>query len=101
LPREKRQRNGGATVAEGQARVRRSREAWCDPVEPVKNKAVRGRARDALSAILTGQSASVGLPRAWNVFFSCSRSVSPARKGTRSMSSAKMQPTDQMSTAPE
>jgi hypothetical protein len=49
----------------------------------------------------TGQSSSVGLPIALHVFFSWSKSDSPARNGTRSISSAKMQPTDHMSTVDE
>ena len=47
----------------------------------------------------TGQSSSVGVPSARKIVLSWSMSVSPGRYGVRSMSSAKMQPTDQTSTA--
>lgn len=48
---------------------------------------------------LAGQSSSVGVPRARKMVFNWSISLSPGRYGIRSISSAKMQPTDQMSTA--
>lgn len=47
----------------------------------------------------TGQSSSVGVPRARKVVFSWSISLSPGRYGIRSISSAKMHPTDHISTA--
>lgn len=47
----------------------------------------------------TGQSASVGVPNAWKIFFNWSISESPATYGVRSMSSAKIQPTAHISTA--
>lgn len=46
----------------------------------------------------TGHSASVGVPSAEKIMFSCSMSLSAAMNGTRSMSSAKMQPAAQTST---
>ena len=47
---------------------------------------------------IPGQLSSEGVPSAWKIFDSWSRSESPARKGTRSRSSARMHPTAQMST---
>jgi hypothetical protein len=47
----------------------------------------------------TGQSSSDGVPSARKMVFSWSISLSPGRYGVRSMSSANIVPTDQMSTA--
>jgi len=49
--------------------------------------------------MLTGQSSSVGVPSARKVVFNWSMSDSPGRYGVRNINSAKMHPTDQMSTA--
>lgn len=46
---------------------------------------------------LTGHVSSLGVPRAWNILVSWSRSDSPGRNGTRSNNSAKIQPTAHMS----
>lgn len=51
------------------------------------------------SETLTGQSSSVGVPSARKVVFNWSISDSPGRYGVRNISSAKIHPTDQMSTA--
>jgi hypothetical protein len=51
-----------------------------------------------MEIMITGHSSSVGVPKALKIVFSWSMSLSPGRYGIRSISSAKIHPTDQIST---
>lgn len=48
--------------------------------------------------VLTGQLSSFGVPNTWKIRVSWSRSDSPGKNGTRSSSSARIQPIAHMST---
>jgi len=81
----------------GTAQRERNLGVLYDPVLPQKQqgKILWGKVKGTL----TGHSSSVGVPSARKIVLSWSMSVSPGRYGVRSISSAKMQPTDQISTA--
>lgn len=66
---------------------------------PLRNEIKNNISYFRIAGDITGQSSSVGVPRARKIVFNWSMSVSPGRYGMRSMSSASIVPTDQMSTA--